>query len=148
MELTGKVLLRKTNGHNYINTTMIKFQVGDIALVASHEKVSLRERLKLFTDHGMIELDIAYGFKQEWDVIEPEDKLKGQKFAITGSLANPRSFYEKLIVLFGGVFDSSVTKNTNCLIMADKNSQTTKAVKARASGIKTIDELEFCNMLK
>lgn len=56
------------------------------------------------------------------------DELKGKTFVITGTLQNPRSFYQKIIEAKGGKCAGSVSKKTTAvLIGSDAGSKETKA---------------------
>ena len=59
-------------------------------------------------------------------------------------MAHPRSYYENRIKQHGGTVSSSVSKNTDYLVIADPNSNSTKTQKARKLKIKLIspEELE------
>ena len=68
-------------------------------------------------------------------------------FALTGSMTMPRTFYEALITNAGHKIAKSVTKKTDYLIIADINSQSSKAKKARELGIKIISPEDVMDML-
>ena len=59
-------------------------------------------------------------------------------FVLTGKMDRPRAEYEDIICNAGHKVGSSVTKNTDYLVMANPNSTSTKAQKARALGIRLI----------
>jgi DNA ligase (NAD+) len=69
--------------------------------------------------------------------------LSGMSFCFTGALSKPRKEYEAMVEQHGGTLLSGVTKELNYLIMADPNSGSSKAEKARKYGTKCIDEAEF-----
>jgi DNA ligase (NAD+) len=69
--------------------------------------------------------------------------LAGLSFCFTGALSKPRKEYEGIVEQHGGTLSSGVTKDLNYLIMADPNSGSSKAEKARKYGTKCIDEAEF-----
>lgn len=60
--------------------------------------------------------------------------------AITGKFSQPRSVYEKMITDAGHVIAKSVTGTTTHLMIADINSTSSKAKKARELGVELIDE--------
>jgi len=68
--------------------------------------------------------------------------LKGQYIAFTGFRSKPT---EELIQKNGGVVDSGVTKNTTILLVADKNSGSSKILKAEKQGVKILTLPEFLN---
>jgi DNA ligase (NAD+) len=69
--------------------------------------------------------------------------LAGMSFCFTGALSKPRKEYEELVEQHGGTLLSGVTKDLDYLIMADPNSGSSKAEKAKKYGTKCIDEAEF-----
>lgn len=91
-------------------------------------------------------------FKENFPVQEIEVKLgktlpfTDKSFALTGKMPQPRSYYEKLIKENGGTVVSSVSKNTTYLVIADTNSTSSKAEKARKLGTKLIAPNELIEM--
>ena len=90
-------------------------------------------------------------FMEEWfpiqDVEEAAKKdgeYAGKTFVLTGKMPKKRSEYEALIKAAGGKVAGSVSKNTDYLVIADVDSTSSKAEKARELGTKLIspDELE------
>lgn len=71
-----------------------------------------------------------------------------KNFVLTGKMPKKRSYYEELIVQAGGRVAGSVSKNTDYLVIADTNSTSTKAKKARDLGTKLISSDELENMIK
>jgi DNA ligase (NAD+) len=69
--------------------------------------------------------------------------LAGKTFCFTGALSKPRKEYEEMVEAHGGTVLSGVTKELHYLVMADPNSGSSKAEKARKYGTKCIDEAEF-----
>ena len=61
-----------------------------------------------------------------------------KSFALTGKMPQPRSYYENIIKENGGAIVSSVSKNTTYLVIADTNSTSSKAEKARKLGTNLI----------
>lgn len=90
--------------------------------------------------------------KENFPVQEIKQKLgktlpfTDKSFALTGKMPRPRSYYEKLIKENGGTVVSSVSKNTTYLVIADTNSTSSKAEKARKLGTKLIAPDELINM--
>jgi len=76
-----------------------------------------------------------------------EGPLLGMKFCITGELSQPRSEIEKKIKLSGGLLVNSVSKNTNYLVTNEKESSSSKFVKAKELGIKIISEEELLSLI-
>ena len=73
--------------------------------------------------------------------------LTGKVFVFTGKSSLPRKNLEQLVVDNGGTVKSSVGSGVTHLVLADKNSQSTKAVKARSLGTECISEEDFMEMV-
>ena len=71
-------------------------------------------------------------------------EFSGKIFVLTGKAPHPRSYYEELIKKAGGSVGSAVNSKTDFLAMADVNSTSSKAKKARELDTKIIsyEELE------
>ncbi|GAI31982.1 unnamed protein product, partial [marine sediment metagenome] len=75
-------------------------------------------------------------------------KLQGLTFVITGTLESiSRTETEKKIRLQGGHPLSSLSKQTDYLVVGQEPGST-KLVKAKELGVKTIGEKEFLEMIK
>jgi DNA ligase (NAD+) len=74
--------------------------------------------------------------------------LAGKTFCFTGALGRPRKELEKLVEERGGALLSGVTKDLNYLVMADPNSGSSKAQKAKQYGTECIDEAQFLAMVE
>jgi len=72
--------------------------------------------------------------------------LAGKSFCITGELTHPRTVYQKIIEMNGGVFKSTVSKNLTYLI-TNETRTSTKMVKAQELGVTIIREYEFLAMV-
>ena len=68
-------------------------------------------------------------------------------FVLTGKMPKKRSEYEAAIESAGGTVASSVSKNTDYLVIADVNSNSTKAQKARTLGTVLITPEQLEEML-
>lgn len=76
-----------------------------------------------------------------------EEVLKGKKFVLTGTLKNfTRKEAEELIVSLGGKVSSSVSKNTDFVIVGENPGS--KLQKAKALNVKTITEEEFIKLIR
>ena len=69
--------------------------------------------------------------------------LSGKHIAITGSLSEPRSVFEKMIRDAGGNPTSSVSKNTFAVVTSDPTSSSSKMKKARELGVQIWGEDEL-----
>ena len=72
--------------------------------------------------------------------------LTGKSFCFTGKAENKRDVLEKLVVDAGGEVKSSVVKGLSFLVLADPNSTSSKAQKARSLGTTLISEQDFIEM--
>jgi DNA ligase (NAD+) len=103
---------------------------------------SLVEGLK--HNKGLIDQLLANGITIKEKIM---GKLSGKSFCMTGKATMPRAELEQLIVENGGEVKSGVSRGLDFLIIADVNSTSSKAVKARALGTKLVSEEEFLSML-
>lgn len=86
----------------------------------------------------------------KWDYqekAESEGSLAGKSFVLTGKMPHPRSYYEELIQKAGGTVQSAVNGKTDYLVIADVNSTSTKARKARELGTELISPEQLETML-
>jgi len=81
------------------------------------------------------------------DVVEASGPLVGMTFCITGSLSKNKKLVGADIEKAGGEMKSSVGKGLTYLVMADVNSTSSKAQKARKFGTICIDEQELRRMI-
>ncbi|WP_435334384.1 NAD-dependent DNA ligase LigA [Haloarchaeobius sp. TZWWS8] len=83
---------------------------------------------------------------QEYEV-EGADELDGLTFVFTGSLSESRSAFQDLVERHGGSATSSVSGNTDYLVVGDNPGQS-KRDDADANDVPTIDEAEFRAVLE
>ena len=74
--------------------------------------------------------------------------LNGLSFCFTGALSRPRKEFEDIVEKHGGTLLSGVTKDLKFLVMADPNSGSSKAEKARKYGTQCINEADFEQVIK
>lgn len=95
------------------------------------------EEMKALVESGTIELESIGG-----------GALAGLSFCFTGELVTmKRADAEQLVKKAGGSTKSSVTKDLSYLVTNDKDSGSSKNVKAAKLGIPVIDEKEFLKLL-
>lgn len=89
-----------------------------------------------------------------WEVVphafvtlDASETLQNKSVCFTGANAKSRSYFRVLVTAAGGTNVSGVSKNTSYLVMADKNSNSTKAQNARKFGTPTLTYEEFEKML-
>ena len=80
------------------------------------------------------------------DIKSRAGNLVGKTFAFTGKTENKRASLEKMVADNGGSV-KSVSAGLSYLVIADPNSSSSKAVKARKLGIKLISEDDFLKMV-
>ncbi len=78
---------------------------------------------------------------------EKNGVLIGKTFCFTGSMKNKRPILEKMVIDNGGSIKSSVGRGLDYLVIADPDSTSSKAVKARKIGIILISEDSFLQNL-
>lgn len=92
---------------------------------------------------------IAIKDKSNIVLIPLSGKIAGQSFCFTGSLDTmKRSDAQKLVSDNGGIVKDSVAKGLNYLVTNDKDSGSSKNVKAQSLGVTIINEQEFLEMIK
>jgi DNA ligase (NAD+) len=74
--------------------------------------------------------------------------LAGKVFAFTGKSELPRASLTSLVERHGGQVVNTVNKKTNYLVIADVNSNSTKAVNARNLGTELITEQDLLSMVE
>jgi DNA ligase (NAD+) len=113
------------------------------------EKSSLTFIDSIRSKNGLISDLISLGVSPRADdFFSSEGPLLGIKFCITGELSMPRGEFEKLIKSKGGVMVSSVSKNTNYLVTNEKESSSSKFIKAKSLNIPIISEAQLLNMIQ
>lgn len=79
----------------------------------------------------------------EKKVIDTNSKLGGRSFCFTGAASRPRKELWAMVEANGGIIHESMKKDTNVLVLADVNSTSSKAVKARKQGTELMTEDQF-----
>ena len=74
-------------------------------------------------------------------------KLTGKTFCFTGKSSLPRPQLHKLVAEAGGDVKKSVSKDLSYLVVADKNSTSSKMLAAKKLGIGVLSEKEFLAIL-
>lgn len=121
----------------------------DILEVEDIGEVIADNIVAFFHDENNIK-EIESLLSQGVEIVEPQQALsnilEGKSFVITGTLSKPRNEFEKLIEEHGGKLSSSVSKKTDYLLAGENAGS--KLDKAKALGIKIIDEKELNDMLR
>lgn len=84
-------------------------------------------------------------------VIEDKEKqtggrLSGLSFCFTGAACKPRNELQAIVEANGGTVKSGVSKGLSYLVSDDKDSSSSKMVKAKSLGITLISSEEFLNL--
>ncbi|MBR3804187.1 MAG: NAD-dependent DNA ligase LigA [Clostridia bacterium] len=115
--------------------------IGEVTAQAVSEYFASEENL------SEIDTLLSLGIKFTEENSTASDKLLGQKIVLTGTLPTlKRADASKLIEQNGGEVMSSVSKLTTMVLAGEEAGS--KLDKAKALGIKIIDENEFLSMLK
>lgn len=72
--------------------------------------------------------------------------LNGKSFCFTGAASRPRKELWELVEKNGGIVHESMKKDTQFLVLADPNSTSSKAQKARKQGTNLLSEDDFVKM--
>jgi DNA ligase (NAD+) len=72
--------------------------------------------------------------------------LGGKSFCFTGAASRPRKELWALVEKNGGIVHESMKKDTDFLVLADPNSTSSKAQKARKQGTNLLSEDDFVKM--
>ena len=103
-----------------------------------------------FTNEKLKELDELVNelqfIKREETTIN--EFIVNKTFVITGAFSKPRKEYEELIINAGGKLAGSVSKKTDYLLTNDKESGSSKNLKAKELGIPILSEEEFLAKLQ
>lgn len=115
--------------------------IGEVIAMKLHEGINkLRDDMKLTAAYIAI-----IGNK----VVVPGVglKLSGMSFCFTGAMEYKRSVLQDMVEKNGGINFDTVKKGLTYLVMADPNSTSSKAVKARSLGINLITPEQFLEMI-
>ena|SRR5580765_1952063 len=105
---------------------------GRLGTRANEISASFRERKALLDQHVLwIQVEEKVEVTQSGSL---KFAVAGKSFCCTGAGPEPRNVLQARIKANGGIIHESVSSKTNYLIMADKNSVTSKAKKAQVAG--------------
>ena len=79
-------------------------------------------------------------------VVNTNGSLGGKSFCFTGAASHPRKELWEMVEKNGGVIHESMKKDTDVLVLADVNSTSSKAVKARKQGTTLMTEEDFVKL--
>ena len=104
---------------------------------------SLRKKEPLIRD--LVKLGVKVNTDNNMNSDGP---LKNLKFCITGELSMPRAEFEKIIKKNAGILVTSVSKNTSFLVTNEKESSSSKFIKAKDLGVPIITEEKLLKMVE
>lgn len=124
-----------------------------------HDKLNSLDGIGKETAKIVLSEDFWTSINNLWSYIEPADyelpntessnsNISGKVFVLTGKMPKKRNEYEAMITSKGGIVAGSVSKNTDYLVIADVNSTSSKAEKARKLGTKLISPTELEELTK
>lgn len=124
-----------------------------------HDKLNSLDGIGKETAKIILSEDFWISINNLWSYIEPADyelpntessnsNISGKVFVLTGKMPKKRNEYEAMITSKGGIVAGSVSKNTDYLVIADVNSTSSKAEKARKLGTMLISPTELEELTK
>jgi DNA ligase (NAD+) len=147
---TSTIDIMIENGFDTIDKILAatKEQIASCKGLGSVKASSLWNGLKRNKEiiNGLFERGIAV-MNKEVKAVVSGGKLNGQSFVITGKTNIVRKTLQEMIEGAGGVFEKSVSKTTNFLVIVDPESATKKAQAARANGTVVISEDDLLAMI-
>jgi len=105
--------------------------------------IGLQKKIKIIEDL----LDVGINIKSREENSNTGNPFSGKKVVFTGALNIKRKDAQTLVKSVGGECPSSLSKDTDYLVMADVNSTSSKANKARSYGTKILSEDQFIKMI-
>jgi DNA ligase (NAD+) len=144
--LCGQSTLKMVMNAGY--DSLAKLKAANIEQLAAVEGLGPVKAQSLWTwlqnDSGLVDKLNAVGVTIEGKIF---GKATGMSFCFTGASTLPRGDLELLVRKAGGEVKTSVGKKLTYLVMADPNSNSSKAVAARKNGTKCISETEFLEIV-
>ncbi len=144
--LCGSSTIKMVTSAGY--DTLEKMRAANIEQLSAVEGLGPVKASKLWTwfkDHSQIvDRLMAYGVEIEGKIY---GTLTGKSVCFTGSSQKPRSELEALATGAGAEVKKSVGKKLTYLVMADPNSNSSKAQAARKNGTTCISEEQFLELV-
>lgn len=140
-----------TSSPSKILEAMQKLDVGDwesISDIGPEVAKSINDWVSNDYNNNLISRLDEVGIKVEIEKTEDIDILEGKTFVVTGALDSfTRDEAKEKIRLFGGNVTSSVSSNTDYLVVGD-NPGSSKVSDAKSLEVDQINEKEFINLFK
>lgn len=128
--------------------TLAKLKAANVEMLASVDGLGPVKAAALWTwlqNHSaIVDKLLLYGLRIKEKV---QGVLTGKTFCFTGSSTRPRPELEKLVREAGGEVKNSVSKKLMYLVLADPNSNSSKAQAARKNGTQCISEEDLLQMV-
>ena len=147
-EYTSKLLAQKFRNLEdlyYVKAEQLVLipQVGEKTAKAIEEFFNNEENIKTLEKMKSLGLEVK---NPDFEEEEKSSPLRGLTFVITGTLPKPREEIKEIIEKAGGKVSSTVSKNTDYLLVGKDPGS--KLVKAKALGVKTISYEELIKMME
>lgn len=145
-----KVIQKIIDAHNvksFYELTMLNDMTCDGVGEKTAQK--LKEGLSSLHADMTITLENIDIEEKKEEVVVAANSLQGKSFCFTGPAQHTRKELWEMVKKNGGVVHESIKKDTDYLVMADINSTSIKAQKARANGTTLLTEddfLGFCQL--
>ncbi|QJG66639.1 NAD-dependent DNA ligase LigA [Mycoplasma phocoeninasale] len=107
---------------------------------------SIIEWIKIEDNAKLVNSLLAKGLNLKYINNAKNTKFQNFSFVITGVLSKPRSYFEELIIVNGGLVKNSISSKTTYLLAGDDAGS--KLAKANNLGIKIINEEEFNELMQ
>lgn len=150
--LIGSAMIRMVMDAGYDSLSKIRNEMTQLQLEAIHgfgagsvKAAALYGWLEDEDNQELIFQLLANGVKIKEKVM---GTLNNASFCFTGKSSLPRKELQQLVLDNGGVNKSGVGKGLDYLVLAEEDSQSTKAVRARSLGTKCISEAQFMEMIE
>lgn len=155
----GKILAREYGSLQSMYDTLSPTMRSKDEYTFIHDKLNSLDGIGKETAKIVLSEDFWTSINNLWSYIEPADyelpntessnsNISGKIFVLTGKMPKKRNEYEAMITSKGGIVAGSVSKNTDYLVIADVNSTSSKAEKARKLGTKLISPTELEELTK
>ena len=155
----GKILAREYGSLQSMYDTLSPTMRSKDEYTFIHDKLNSLDGIGKETAKIVLSEDFWTSINNLWSYIEPADyelpntessnsNISGKVFVLTGKMPKKRNEYEAMITSKGGIVAGSVSKNTDYLVIADVNSTSSKAEKARKLGTKLISPTELEELTK
>lgn len=95
----------------------------------------------------IVELASIMNFKNELEEVGGDGVFDGEVLCFTGKSPKPRSEMQSLAQSAGGSISNSVSSKTTILVIADIDSTSSKAIKAREFGIRLMSPGDFLSQI-